>query len=498
MSQSVLASETHRGHLQQIISGLSDGVILTDTDQTLLWANEAALAMHGVSHQKALGADAGEYAARFALRYRNNHPLVLEQYPLNRVAEGETFTDVVVEVRQVDDPDSFWVHRLRSLIITDAQGQPELLALILSDATEWASAEQRFEKTFNANPAPAVICRLSDLRYVKVNQGFLDMTGYQREQVMGRSVYELDVLEQAEHKELAVQRLGEGATIPQMEAELKLPGGGSKLVVVAGQPLDINEDDCMLFTFTDLEPRRQAESALRESEERFAKAFRLSPVPTLLCTAHERRVLDVNETFTRTTEYDAEALIGKTVDEIQFIDDPEANRRLFAALEKSGNVEGLDIRVRKKGSEPIDCVASADAVSIHNAPCYLLVLMDITERKRSELELVSAIEEVMQDASWFSQTLIEKLANVKSINRPDQTGFNASDLTPRERDVLELICEGLPDKKIAARLNLALNTIRNHVATVYSKLGVHSRSEAIVWARERGLFTGGSATRNGK
>ncbi|MEX5716397.1 response regulator transcription factor [Serratia ureilytica] len=57
---------------------------------------------------------------------------------------------------------------------------------------------------------------------------------------------------------------------------------------------------------------------------------------------------------------------------------------------------------------------------------------------------------------------------------------------------------GLPDKKIAARLNLALNTIRNHVATVYSKLGVHSRSEAIVWARERGLFTGGPASMNGK
>ncbi|KKZ19754.1 MULTISPECIES: PAS domain S-box protein [Serratia] len=498
MSQSVLASETNRGHLQQIISGLSDGVILTDTDQTLLWANEAALAMHGVSHQQALGANAGEYAARFALRYRNNHPLTLEQYPLNRVADGETFTDVVVEVRQVDDPDSFWVHRLRSLIVTDPQGQPELLALIMSDATEWASAEQRFEKTFNANPAPAVICRLSDLRYVKVNQGFLDMTGYQREQVLGRSVYELDVLQQAEHKELAVQRLGEGATIPQMEAELKLPDGGSKLVVVAGQPLDINEDDCMLFTFTDLEPRRQAESALRESEERFAKSFRLSPVPTLVCTADGRRVLDVNEAFVRAIEYNAEALIGKSVDEIPVFDDPEAGSRLFAALEKTGNVEGMDIRVRKKGSELIDCVASADAVSIHNAPCYLLVLMDITERKRSELELVNAIEEVMQDASWFSQTLIEKLANVKSINRSNQAGFAASDLTPRERDVLGLICEGLPDKKIAARLNLALNTIRNHVATVYSKLGVHSRSEAIVWARERGLFTGGPASMNGK
>ncbi|MCY1456090.1 Transcriptional regulatory protein DesR [compost metagenome] len=64
-----------------------------------------------------------------------------------------------------------------------------------------------------------------------------------------------------------------------------------------------------------------------------------------------------------------------------------------------------------------------------------------------------------------------------------------TDLTARERDVLELICEGLADKEIAARLKLAPNTVRNHVATVYSKLDVHSRSEAIVWARERGLFS---------
>ncbi|MEX0631575.1 LuxR C-terminal-related transcriptional regulator [Serratia ureilytica] len=65
-------------------------------------------------------------------------------------------------------------------------------------------------------------------------------------------------------------------------------------------------------------------------------------------------------------------------------------------------------------------------------------------------------------------------------------------LPPRERDVLELICEGLPDKKIAARLNLALNTIRNHVATVYSKLGAQpQRSHRL--GQRTGLFTGGLA-----
>lgn len=60
-------------HLRQIIVGLDEGVILIDPDQSLLWANDAALAMHGVDSLAALGTDVDEYRARFQLRYRNNH-----------------------------------------------------------------------------------------------------------------------------------------------------------------------------------------------------------------------------------------------------------------------------------------------------------------------------------------------------------------------------------------------------------------------------------------
>src|SRR5690606_16100302 len=136
--------------------------------------------------------------------------------------------------------------------------------LVMSDVTERFEAEQRFEKAFNVNPAPALICRLSDFRYVRVNRGFLDMSGYVQEQVLGRSAYELDVLNDAEHREQAIVNIGQNRTVPQMQASLPLPGGNTKYVIVAGQPIELNDEACMLFTFIDLDAQKGTEDALRQ------------------------------------------------------------------------------------------------------------------------------------------------------------------------------------------------------------------------------------------
>lgn len=221
---------------QQVVAGLSEGVILIDPDQTLAYANAAALAMHGVQWLSELGADVAEYRENFHLHYRNHHALGPLQHPADRLTGGETFADVVVEVRRARAPARAWMHRVRSLITLDATGAPAMLALIMQDVSERFEAEARFEDMFRANPAPAVICRLADLRYVKVNQGFLDLTGYARDDVIGRAITEIDVLREAEQRTLALERLHAGRTIRQMEACLCVPADGEKHVIVAGQP----------------------------------------------------------------------------------------------------------------------------------------------------------------------------------------------------------------------------------------------------------------------
>src|SRR4028119_810488 len=184
--------------LEQIIAGLTEGVILVEPDQTITYANEAALEMHGVASLDGLGRTVDEYRRNFILRHQSSDLIDHGRYPIDRVIAGEAFDDVLVVVAHKDDQDRDRTHRIRSLVITDRAGNPDCLVLVVDDVSGQIEAEDRFERTFAANPAPAIICRLADLRLIKVNEGFLELTGYRREDVLGRSVYEIHVLERGD------------------------------------------------------------------------------------------------------------------------------------------------------------------------------------------------------------------------------------------------------------------------------------------------------------
>jgi DNA-binding NarL/FixJ family response regulator len=73
--------------------------------------------------------------------------------------------------------------------------------------------------------------------------------------------------------------------------------------------------------------------------------------------------------------------------------------------------------------------------------------------------------------------------------RDSSTEMPPEPLTPRERDVLALLAEGLPNKVIAARLGISDQTAKFHVASICGKLGASNRTEAVRIALRRGLVT---------
>ena len=441
---------------------------------------------NGCDALKALGPTASAYHELFRLTYRNSQPVPKAQYPIDRLIHDGSFSDLVVRLANKDHPDREHILQVRGLHLSAADGSPRCFALTLCDVTETLEAEERFEQMFNANPAPAVIIRVADLRYVRVNEGFLQLSGHQHDDIVGRRLYDFDILAGADQRELAKARLSEWRTIPQMEAELPLPNGDTKLVILAGHPIEMRDERCVIFTFADLEGRRRAEMALRQSEERFAKSFRLAPVPMKVSTLDGHRILNVNQAFLQITGWSYEEVIGRNPADLELWESSAVRRDVERRLVETGSFRGHDLKLKVKDGRLIDCLVSAETITINGQLCTLSVFQDISERKRTETELITAIEAAMQDSSWLSRNIMDKLAALRSSQPPTSAPPPAADLTRRERDVIELIAQGKSDAAIAQALSLSRNTVRNHVARLYAKIGAHNRSEAIVWARERG------------
>ena len=122
-----------------------------------------------------------------------------------------------------------------------------------------------------------------------------------------------------------------------------------------------------------------------------------------------------------------------------------------------------------------------------NQPCLLTVFQDITSRKRSEEDLVKAIEAVMADASWFARAWSR--SSPPCAGRPgpaSPAGGRRSPISPRA-SARSWDWSARAARRGDRRAQVARNTVRNHVAALFRKLGVNRRSALIVWARERGI-----------
>ncbi len=84
--------------------------------------------------------------------------------------------------------------------------------------------------------------------------------------------------------------------------------------------------------------------------------------------------------------------------------------------------------------------------------------------------------------------VIRTFPGLESARAQAQPAAPAAHLTPRQTEVLSLLCEGLPNKLICRRLNISTGTVKVHISSILRELGVASRLQAVVSARRGGLL----------
>jgi PAS domain S-box-containing protein len=137
----------------------------------------------------------------------------------------------------------------------------------------------------------------------------------------------------------------------------------------------------------DVTERKQAEEALRESEDKFSKVFRSSGNAICITSLHDNKFIEVNDSFTWFTGYTREEVIGHSAAELKlWVHDIEL-QRFIGVLGGKGKFYSQEFSSRRKSGEIRIGLSSAEIINIGGKPCRIVVITDITERKRLEENL---------------------------------------------------------------------------------------------------------------
>ena len=137
-------------------------------------------------------------------------------------------------------------------------------------------------------------------------------------------------------------------------------------------------------TGRDITRLKEHEIALQQSEQRFSKAFHLSPNLTTIIDAKTGAYTDVNAAWFNHFGYDADEIIGRTPREIGTWVDTRDNDEFFTDLREHGSIRDREIEAVTKTGQKLYLKSSGETVDIDDRPHWLLVGEDITERKRAD------------------------------------------------------------------------------------------------------------------
>lgn len=250
--------------------------------------------------------------------------------------------------------------------------------------TEREQAEQELKRIFDLSTDMICITGF-DGRFKKVNPAFTRILGYEREELIDRPFIEFVHPDDIERSQaVIVERLSRGQASLNFESRYRCKDGNFKWL--SWNSSSVPGEERIYATARDITQRKEAEEALRASEEKYRNLFENSNVGMYRSALDGSVILDVNRVFAEMYGYTREEMIGRP--SALLWADPEARTELARRLEKSGQVTNYEAEFLTKSGNHINVLLSARAYPdqgiIEGAN------MDITERKQLEMQLMQA------------------------------------------------------------------------------------------------------------
>ncbi len=370
-------------------------------------------------------------------------------------------------------------------------------------------SEERFGKAFRANPQPMSVTNVADGRYIDVNESFLSMSGYAREEVIGHTSLELSIWETPDSRSNFIQQLEEEGAVVNVETKFRTKNGALRLLLSSAERFELGGVECLLVASSDITERMAAQQAVQESEARFRNMADTAPV-MIWVTAADKLCTYVNQQWCTFTGRTMEQQLGYGwADSVHPDDRSQCLETYLSAFERREPFR-MEYRVRRADGEVRWVIDSATPrfSSAGEFLGYIGSCMDITERKESEESLrlahaeVSRLKNQLQEENIYLQEEIRLQQNFDEIigesDALKYVLFKIEQVAPADTTVLITGETGTGKELVAGAIHKASNRADRPLVRVNCAALTPSLIESELFGHEKGSFTGALSRKLGR
>ena len=408
--QALLSTESQHHKLISAIDKAPEGIILWDATDRFVFCNQKF---------KELRPDAVKLL-KPGVKYADFIRVIVESGHLT-IPEDKieaTIKKQIAEFRSEDLERDVELSSGRWVRITKGILPDGMLVNFHTDITARKHAEEEQRNLFDLANDSIFISDPDTGNFVDVNNNAAERLGYTREELLQLAYKDIN------DPEVDVSTIVEELqTNGNVEAEsIHIRKDGSKMhVAISSQIIDLSTHRVQQTFVRDISHRKEIELSLKESEERFSKAFQVSPMMQTITRLDNGTVVDVNDSWLSNLGFQKEEIIGNLLRDNVFLHNFSAEDRAarIEEIRQTKSSVGYETTIRKKDGDTLDLNCKADIIELGGVEHLLVVSEDITERKKSQRKIKETEQRfsaIFQSTPAMVSISTEKESEILEVN----------------------------------------------------------------------------------
>jgi len=419
-----LALRESEENFRSLYEAISSGVFVQNSDGKLIQANEIALEILGLEAENFLSRDS--YHPSWRVYDDQGNLLPPERHPsMLTLATGKPLRNFPLRVIQGDGQESRWLLVSTQPVFISGAGKPDRVVVCLTDITAQKQAEIALEqevlrrRVLVDQSRDGIVVLDSEGKVFEANRHYAGMLGYTSEEVLQLHVWDWDTRWNRDKLLKMIEAVDDKGDF--FETRHRRKDGSVFEVEISSNGVLIGGNKYVFCICRDITSRKQAEQALRESEERFHDLFEHAPLGYQSLDA-QGRIIEVNEAWLEMLGYKREDVIGKWFGDFLAAEYVDVFREQFKQYLEAGRTQAEYEMLCKRGLRRYIAfegrLAHTPDGAFKQTHC---ILKDITESKRAENALLSLVldttgptgtEFFKQMVLWLNRWLMTDIAMI--------------------------------------------------------------------------------------